>query len=553
MISQQGNKSVQIIGYGPEKANQTAVDAIASDACALGAEPSNTDNTTFIQQALDKGGKVIVSKPGVYLTKGLKIGDNTVFELYQGVTLKLIPNTKEYILRNKVSLDGTANRNKNIKVIGTFDQNGQNGNGSAGSIQSGQYNGHSLLFHKVDGLDYVNVKVLNSIKYAIFTIDAVNVNATDINFATLSDGMHFQPPIRNLNIKNVTGYTHDDMVAFTLGDYTEHKVSNIGDFENVKIDGVNAEDSLCILKVTGSGQGGLYSFKNFEVSNLSGTTTSSCIKITDDTTDGNTDLVNTKVWGFKFKNIYCKSKQSHDIIIAPIDGEITIEGINFDCYLDTVSRIRIPDNRKLTRLTIKDVFIPETFLGQSFINVSSGASIDYLIFQGINGKNLYKNFLVNYGTIKSIQMNNVTVDAKTKTGALAYFAAKISTPIDFIISNFTITNLGYLVMTKTALNIFLNNGTQTGINNRIFIMQELTATDSDVRLNLNNADGNYTPTWQNASTGGKFSANMNSGVIDNDLPTITPKIYDRVICTNANNRGVFVRNNTSWVLTVPYS
>ena len=224
-----------------------------------------TDNTSILQSLLDKGGLIRIVEPGIYKTKTLEIGDNTTLEVYPGAVLKLKNNTANYLITNKDYTNG----NKNIKLIGVFDNNYQHGNDKVGGYSDGKYPGHCLFFNNVVGLEYNKVTVKNAAKYASLIVNSKNIKCEDITFDTHSDGLHFQPPIFNCHINNVKGITGDDMIAFTLGDYTDYTVSNVGNFEKITVNNVYADEgTLNVVKITGSGEGNIYYFKDMEFNNI---------------------------------------------------------------------------------------------------------------------------------------------------------------------------------------------------------------------------------------------------------------------------------------------
>ncbi len=71
----------------------------------LGQVAAAATNTTLIQQALARGGRVDVRGQGVaYLNATLVIGDATELTLEAGLTLRQAPNTNRSMLRTSASL-----------------------------------------------------------------------------------------------------------------------------------------------------------------------------------------------------------------------------------------------------------------------------------------------------------------------------------------------------------------------------------------------------------------------------------------------------------------
>ena len=228
------------------------------------------DNTDILQAAIDSYPNVRISVPGIYITKRLTVHDNTTFEMLDGVTLKQADNTSDYIIVNDkwMTNDGTYNTNITIRG-GQYDMNGAT-NPRIGAILTGQYAGIGIVMHHVRNLLVEGIKEIgNAQKYNFLFADIENGEFRNINNINQSDGLHFQAPCKNILVENITGTCHDNMLAFTIGDYPLITISENGDFENITINNVYSKgETIDILRFVGNGKNGLGRYRNIKVSNV---------------------------------------------------------------------------------------------------------------------------------------------------------------------------------------------------------------------------------------------------------------------------------------------
>lgn len=77
-------------------------------------------------------------------------------------------------------------------------------------------------------------------KYAILPNNGIGFYARNIRFQNHSDGIHPQGPIANVVLENLSGFTGDNMVGITQGDYAQYETT-YGNIRNVTIDGVSLD------------------------------------------------------------------------------------------------------------------------------------------------------------------------------------------------------------------------------------------------------------------------------------------------------------------------
>lgn len=330
-------------------------------------------NTQLLQQALDKQGHIFLSLPGTYfINSTLFIGDNTTFELGEGVEIKLAPGSNCNMLKNK----DIINRNKNIQLMGgTWNYDWEN------QTASGNLLTMLMILQGIDGLTIKNVKTLNARKYCYLVADATDIKVRDLDFDTHSDGFHMQGPIKGADIRNLRGKTEDDLLAFTIGDYSAYEVSR-GHFEDIYVNGLYPKGSLCAVKMAGNPN---YRYKRIVIENIFGTVTTSAIKITDDTNLAPTDIENVT-----FRNIHVLAPNNIIFIGARTVRDLLID--NLVCTGTSTEYVKISagltngKNIQFTNLRVTDrpatpvIILNEGVVQNLFVNganleVAAGCSV----------------------------------------------------------------------------------------------------------------------------------------------------------------------------------
>ena len=517
-----------------------------------------TDNTSILQSLLDKGGLIRIVEPGIYKTKTLKIGDNTTLEVYPGAVLKLKNNTANYLITNKDYTNG----NKNIKLIGVFDNNYQYGNDKVGGYADGKYPGHCLFFNNVVGLEYNKVTVKNAAKYASLIVNSKNIKCEDITFDTHSDGLHFQHPIFNCHINNVKGVTGDDTVAFTLGDYTDYKVSNVGNFEKITVNNVYADEgTLNVIKITGSGEGNQYCFKDMEFNNIFGNNVQiGLVRVVLDNAS-NTDLQQHKLYNVRFNNIRGTitttdtSKMAYEFVDIA-DGDIYIDGFDIDTTRKNISFRQCNLNSiNISRNLLRDA----EGNYDSILNISQNSTIKTLNIDNITLNNFNCKFLTTLGGIEKININKCYITGKSNTlGTFIDYIKYDNTPVDTVTCNITVRDSSFdtfaqLFSCYASLKITLINTIVNNVGKRFLLRTNLTENDT-IFVNVIGCEGEFNPNF-NGSVG-KFRINMDSGHINCPLSSISPECYDTVIQEyiyhlsddDPNHRtwGKYIYNGTEW-------
>lgn len=401
----------------------------------------NFDNTQIIQALLDRKGVVKITKAGVYITKTLYIDDDTELILGKDVYLKLKDGTGDYLIVNKGSLNNTFN--KNIKINGgNFDFN-KNSNSS-----NTNWKGIGIKLNRVRNLSIKNINYCgNAWKYCFIMANIINGEYDNIHFENNSDGLHFQAPCKNLSIKNIDGYTHDNMVAFTIGDYTAYTISEDGDFEDIDISNITideGQETREFVRFVGAGKSNIGEIRNVTISNLKGKMLGDvAINILgQDITDGNLYLKKTIVKNIVIKNINWNSEDYSNLINISSKSEvdfIKMENIVCDDY--TLSNKRKSMINATSDVIIKNVSMKNikyhinssvnSFLFENtqnaidFVNISdSDISINKgFVYSCSPSGGVYKNQFVN---IKSSNITSEKIALITGQSTLSIDSSNVS-------------------------------------------------------------------------------------------------------------------------------
>lgn len=530
------------VGTAEDKLNtvSASLEHIAYDVCGHGALGDGVfDNTNIIQYALDNYSHILISRAGTYVTRTLEVKSNTKIELREGVVLKLKAGTKNYIITDKDKLGIT----ENVTIFGggKIDNCWNENNQKTGSYKTGLYPGHAVFFNHCKNIKLKNITITGAYKYSFLAVDIDGFVGENIYFEdTNSDGLHFQPPCKNVFINNVGGKTGDDTVAFTLGDYADYEVSNEGNFENVDIRNVYGNDSMCLFKATGSGLNSAYYFKNFNVENLYGTVTHGVVRVIDDTTA----LVNTLPINFKFKNISAKKSTTTfpDIELKCIGGDISFDNIN----TVSSSTITIQISQTIDMLTLKNVYGKLTTA--TFLQLEPNAVVKQLFFGNVNLTELQSTMIMNKGKIEKLFLNGFNVTGNNiSSGTLLRNTVNSGFQMFLKASNFFIDKFNTLIRTNNGMKIKFTNGEIGSVSIR-YLLDDLLTTSDTVFVTVNSCEGEFNPN-KSSLTQGKFRINMDSGIYKTLKGQSNGAVNgDKIIQDYSSEAiGTFIYNGSRWL------
>lgn len=386
-------------------------------------------NSEKIQNKLDSNTNVMIKSKN----NAEFIIKNTI-EIDNNGSIILDNNTvlKNASLSNMIRKKENVGRLQNIKLSGgiyNFDNQSAGGN-----------NLHTIFIHKCDDLLIEKLQVLNSSKYAFLLADINRGTIRDITLNTSSDGIHFQPPLKNILVENIKGTSHDDMVAITIGDFEAYNTS-VGDVEDIVIRNIQPNNSMRALKLCG--QNG-YKFKNVLMEQVYGTTFYEGFYLRTDgpiLNDFTADTIhlkdiNVKTGGdtYPLFKLWTSTQMNIDTLI--------LENIKHDGYLfDIRGTGTWTVNIKNLHLKNVDLSISSTenilkYFGFIGVNVT----IENLYIDNVNidsnkiSSTIYECFIENRGTIKNLYVDKTKVNYPVNKYAFIR-------NIDGVINNFIINEM----------------------------------------------------------------------------------------------------------------
>lgn len=312
-------------------------------------------------------------------------------------------------------------RDSDITVVGgTWDRGSNSGVG---------VNNHSLRFRRVDRLTVKGARFLSSSgKYAVSIGSCTNSICDSLNFSTSSDGVHVVDCVGGY-VKNVSGTTGDDMVAFTCREggvfsVYEDVAGNIADFV---VDGVFCDGSLTAFKfLAGAGT----TIRGCTVRNIRGTTTNSIgILLNNTAADGTVDpsdiggilvedvdvspgsycfqLSSTATRDVKFREIACRSSVSRIFTSSGTHETLDIDGVTVAAATNIVLFLT---GGTIRQAAIRNLRSYGSLTGVLGVWVQGSATIEELSVKGVrmhkasNGDALIYN---SAGTISRLNVDDV--------------------------------------------------------------------------------------------------------------------------------------------------
>jgi len=509
------------------------------------------DATAKIQSALDKKGWVRIITPGTFLTGRLYIDSDTKLELMPGVKLKKKDGTNHHILVNKGHTTNTRNKNITVKG-GTWDLNNVGNPISSGDMSTNPQSnpGIGIVFRGVDNLTIENIEDIgNEWKYAFLITDINKGTFRKININNESDGLHFQPPLNNITIEDISGVTHDDLISFTMGDYPRYSLGQTGNIENVRVENVyGGETTDELIKMVGSGIDGKSIFKNLYFKNLSGYATIYPVYIMkEDQATPNPCLKDTKLENVVFENIDVKISGSQSYFcIGAISGDITIKKLKIK-QSDSLRPILL-QKCNMSKVVLEDIDViasAGTEATNYLVRIDNTASeiLDQLIFKDSNIKlnSSAVNSLI-YPTAKSLKslfISNLKVDAVSSM--LIYLDGANTDGTDVFINN-SLINTNILVSSVNKVSIYLSNSKITTPLRTLHLYD-----GANIRLRSYNSDINVVINGLTAARFLSLTGDLKSTVIPTSLTPLEDDTYFYSSATDVRNKGTYKYNGSRWI------
>ena len=526
-------------------------------------ENTNTKVENIIQEKINGVGYVnIVGVQGEHeINNTILLKSNTNLNVANNVTIKNSVNNPRNLIKKDASLD----RIENVTINGgIYDYNLRSAEGN---------DNHAIFIHKGNNISLTDMTILNARKYAFLLADINGATIRDIKMNTSSDGIHFQPPLRSIYVNNIKGTTHDDMLAITIGDYTNYNTSS-GDVEDFYASNIYPNGTMTVLKLCG--QDG-YKFKRITVENVVGSTfhegfyfrtdgdilndfTADFIKLSNiKVKTGGDDYPLLKLWTSTQMNIdtLILENVEHDGRLFDITGtgtwSINIKNLHFKNIKNIISN---PSTvLKYNGFIGTNVTIENLYLDDIKLNSDEILSTVYECFIENRGtiKNLYINggkvkFPVNkYALIRNINgtINNLNLNSYYQyQGACVYYQNA---------KNYT----GYIRINNVNLDevweSFNVNADTT------FTLASTTTSRNGASFRTNNSTGTYKITGELINTANKdvsciAGASVGNIYVDGNINADIEKVKGIAIgarCYNTNNnvytgRGYYTYNNWSW-------
>jgi hypothetical protein len=256
---------------------------------------------------------------------------------------------------------------RNIKIVGGT----ANQNGLTQTASSTDYRNCTTLFHGIKGLTLEGITVHDSRRYAFHIGLCSNVRTKNLrveNTISGSDGVHLGGAVFDAVIDGTTGYTGDDFISMTIGDYPGIEITR-GDFHDINIINTTCEyTDHELVKMTGSAP---FFHKSVTIDGLHGITKIFAVQVYDDTVAGG--LVGTQGGTLRIRNVdaYCQM-----ILYMNVTGafdHVDIDGINFDRVKGNApSVVSVVGPGTVRLLTVKRVKkINNTIPGAAIVSLSA--------------------------------------------------------------------------------------------------------------------------------------------------------------------------------------
>jgi hypothetical protein len=372
------------------------------------------DDTDGIQSLLDSGASnVFLPKPSHHylISRTLLIHSGQTLQLERTAVIKLADHAHAHMLTN-ADHDGG---NSMITVIGGI-WDGNNAYQTCDyhqgvdwhvSYDPERYLGILMQFNNVTDLRIANLTLKDPEAFGIqlgnlqrFTIEDITF---DYNMLRLNmDGVHLNGNCRQGRIVNLKGATNDDMVALNADDGWMYEMSR-GPIEDIQVDGLWAENGYTAVRMLSAGS----PISRVRISNIYGSFRYFVTSFTNETAHPDEP---SEISDIIIDGVFC-SKPARPMA-NPLDSD------DWGCHNRPFFWIE-PKTRVLN-LHLQNILRRERLENAPpTLFISENATIDHLAISNasiINEASTPLDFLVNEGTIGSLQMGNVYIKASIGDG-----------------------------------------------------------------------------------------------------------------------------------------
>lgn len=219
LLVAEGMANAQTEGTPPQRAPGVITGQGFTDAATFGFSPeaSGLDNTKALQRAVDQGGTITVSRPGIYNIAGtVYVGGNTSLIFGNNVSLKKVNEQGAFsqVLLNRGALTKTYDQNITIEGLRII----VNGMDDL-AFQVYGLRGQLAFFYVKDlRIDRFRCLDLGKLQFGIQVCTFEDLTINDVTIKGDKDGVHLGRGKR-FTISNGTFQTFDDAIALNAHDY----------------------------------------------------------------------------------------------------------------------------------------------------------------------------------------------------------------------------------------------------------------------------------------------------------------------------------------------
>lgn len=448
-------------------------------------------------------------------------------------------------------------RDSNIEIEG-----GSWAHGNADAFSQMPHS-HSFLLRRIDGLRIGRMSLTstgsNGIggRYALSMGDCTKVLVEKVDFSTAGDGVHFQGPCSTVCVRDITGVTGDDMVAFVGTDGQSNAGSLLGDvsgsFSNILVQNIQPNGSWRCLKVTsGLGSNNVQNtIANFRVEGIYGTTVNEVVYIEDYA--GTTDFSGTLRTICAVPNggsavVRINATYANTITVADIywptgksftgAGIVRTDGPVQNLHIDGViirgnSGITsgvIHIGAAITNLLVKNISIPDSPASCYVVDLASaGIALANLTIENVYRTSTGQNIINIESTATNYTIGNIACSNIYQTAGSLFSASADSTNAVTVTATNVTQTAGALCIAQSPLTVFLSNANLRGTSAQV---RANSAAATPVRVygshNLRLAGS---ATWLSRTAAQALS--LNGMTLATDISLLTPTDQDMVNNTNS--------------------
>jgi hypothetical protein len=385
--------------------NVAAVTAQRTFSGSISSGSSTLTSASAVTSA-DVGRTVVVPGAGG-ASNGLSARVVSVDTVTSGLTLSVAATTT--VTSVSVSI---YDRDKNIVVRGGFWDRGTNSGTDGISL-------HSLLFRRVDGLTVRDLSCAESAgKYFVAPGDVTDVLVENISGKVNSAIVQFNGPAERIVVRNVSGTSQDDMVAFTANDYAPYADTS-GSMRDVVVDGVfptSTGTGVAVKLLPGAGCTVDRAVIR-DVRGVTGTTTAGVYLGDDQGTPGTT--------GGSFGSVTVDGVSVTCRIAVFLTGtpfdSVRLNNIAFAPVTADTPAIRMHNFASAKAMYVNGLVVTGSLAGSAALQMIADSSLDLLVMTGLTvpGTPASSNLIIlSSGVIRHLVLRDARVLATTSTNVV---------------------------------------------------------------------------------------------------------------------------------------